>query len=107
KRLLLPKIAAGRCYFCVGMSEPNAGSDLASMRAQATRVEKGWRISGRKIWTSNAHRAHYMNLLARTSTDPEDRRGGVSQFLVDMKTPGITVRPIINTAGEHDFNEVE
>jgi len=106
KRELLPRIAAGRCHFCIGMSEPNSGSDLASMRTRATRVDKGWSISGNKIWTSNGHRAHYMNLLARTSSDKGDRRGGISQFIVDMQSPGITVRPIIDMTGKHDFNEV-
>lgn len=104
---ILPRIVAGRCYICIGMSEPNSGSDLASMRTAATRDGDGWRINGRKIWTSNAHRAHFMNLLARTSDDAKDRRTGITQFLVDMKSPGLRIRPIINTAGEHDFNEVE
>lgn len=110
KKQLLPRIAAGKCCFCVGMSEPNSGSDLASMRTRATRAtggDNGWIINGRKIWTSNGHRAHYMNLLARTSADKDDRRGGVSQFVLDMNTPGITIRPILNMMGEHDFNEVE
>ncbi len=109
KKELLPRIAAGQCYFCVGLSEPNAGSDLASMRTRAVRAEKdnGWVINGRKIWTSIGHRAHYMNLLARTGSDADDRRGGVTQFILDMKSPGVTIRPIINMLGEHDFNEVE
>lgn len=101
----LPKIAAGECYFCFGLSEPDSGSDLASIRTRADRVDDGWLINGAKVWTSHAHRAHMMNLLARTSTE-ESRHAGISQFLVDMKSPGLTIRPIYNMAGEHDFNEV-
>jgi len=107
KREILPRIASGHCYFCIGMSEPNSGSDLASMRTAASRVDGGWVINGRKIWTSSAHRVHFMNLLARTSTEEKDRRAGITQFLVDMKSKGLRIRPIINTAAEHDFNEVE
>lgn len=102
----LPRIAAGECYFCIGMSEADSGSDLASIRTKALQVEGGWRITGSKIWTSNAHRVHMMILFARTGPRGESRREGVSQFLVDLSLPGITVRPIINLAGEHDFNEV-
>ena len=104
---VLPRIAAGKCYFCIGMSEPDAGSDLASVRTRATRVDGGWRVNGAKIWTSSAHRSHYMILLCRTSPrDEHHRHAGLSQFLVDMKTPGIVCRPIINIADEYDFNEV-
>ncbi len=106
KRSILPRIAAGECYFAIGMSEPNAGSDLAATRTRATPVDGGWRINGSKIWTSNAHRMHYMILFCRTGQNQEQRRGGMSQFLVDMATPGITVRPIIDMAGQHHFNEV-
>lgn len=106
RREILPKIAAGTCYFCIGMSEPNSGSDLASVRTRATKVDGGYRVNGAKIWTSNAHRAHYMILLCRTGAGSESRHGGLSQLLVDMRTPGVTSRPIINLAGEHDFNEV-
>ena len=103
---VLPRIAAGKCYICIGMSEPNSGSDLASVRTRATRVDGGWRVNGAKIWTSNAHRSHYMVLLCRTGAQGEVRHAGLSQFLVDMKTPGITCRPISNIAGARDFNEV-
>jgi hypothetical protein len=106
KRIYLPQIARGECYFCIGMSEPDSGSDLASIRTAARKVEGGWEIEGTKIWTSNAHHCHMMILFARTSARGEDRHAGVSQFLVDLKTPGITVRPIYNLADEHDFNEV-
>jgi alkylation response protein AidB-like acyl-CoA dehydrogenase len=103
---ILPRIAAGTCYFCIGMSEPNSGSDLASVRTRATKVDGGWLVNGAKIWTTNAHRSHYMVLLCRTSPANEARHAGLSQFLVDMTTPGIVCRPIVNIAGEHDFNEV-
>lgn len=107
KRAYLPRIARGECYVCVGMSEPDTGSDLAAVRTRAEKVEGGWRISGRKVWTSYAHRAHLMNLFARTSerTD-ENRHAGVTQFIVDLTSPGIEIRPIQNLASEHDFNEV-
>lgn len=103
---VVPRIAAGKCYFCIGLSEPNSGSDLASVRTRATRVDGGWLVNGAKIWTSSAHRTHYMILLCRTAPVGEVRQAGLSQFLVDMKTPGITCRPIVNIAGDHDFNEV-
>lgn len=104
---ILPRIARGECYFCIGMSEPDSGSDLFAARSTAERCDGGWRINGRKIWTSNAHRSHYMIALLRTSRPTEDnRRHGLSQFLIDMQTPGITVKPIYNMTGNHDFNEV-
>lgn len=101
---ILPRIAAGECFFCIGMSEPGSGSDLAAARTRAEPVEGGYRVNGTKLWTTYAHEAHYMILLARTA--PSERHEGLSQFLVDMKTPGITVRPILDIAGAHHFNEV-
>lgn len=106
RREILPRIAAGTCYFCIGMSEPDSGSDLASVRTRAKRVDGGWRVTGTKIWTSSAHRSHYMILLCRTGEPGQGRHGGLSQLLVDLKTPGITCRQIVNMAGEVDFNEV-
>ena len=107
KRDILPRIVRGECHFCIGMSEPDSGSDLFAARSTAERSDRGWRINGRKVWTSNAHRSHYMIALLRTSPPTEEnRRHGLSQFLVDMKTPGITVNPIVNMTGNHDFNEV-
>ena len=111
---IVPRIARGEAFFCIGMSEPDSGSDLASIRTRAERHADGWVINGRKVWTSGAHRAHFMIALVRTdargsgsSADrPASRHDGMSQFLVDMGTPGLTVRPIINQLGEHDFNEV-
>lgn len=106
RQQFLPRIAKGEIYFCIGMSEPGAGSDLASIRTRATQVEGGWQINGSKIWTSNAHRVHMMILFARTGEAGQSRHDGVSQFLVSMQAPGLTVRPIHNMSGEHDFNEV-
>ena len=103
---IVPRIARGEAFFCIGMSEPYSGSDLASIRTKATLAANGWLINGRKVWTSGAHRCHYMIALVRTSERGENRHAGMSQFLIDMKTPGITVRPIVNQLGEHDFNEV-
>ncbi len=105
KARLLPRMARGELYFCIGMSEPDAGSDVAALRTRAERVEDGWRISGTKLWTTNAHRAHYMIALVRTDAQAK-RHDGLSQLLIDLKTPGITIRPIRNLAGEEDFNEV-
>jgi alkylation response protein AidB-like acyl-CoA dehydrogenase len=106
RRLILPQIAAGECFFGIGMSEPDSGSDLAAVRTRADKVEGGWVINGSKIWTSNAHRVHYMIALVRTSPPSADRHAGLSQLIVDMSSPGIEVRPILNLAGAHEFNEV-
>ena len=103
---IVPRIARGEAFFCIGMSEPDSGSDLASIRTRAVSTSQGWVINGRKLWTSGAHRAHYMIALVRTGERGDDRHRGMSQFLVDMQSPGLTVRPIINQLGEHDFNEV-
>ena len=104
----LPKIAAGKMYFCIGMSEPNSGSDLSGTRTRAAKVDGGYRINGSKLWTSNAHRATYMILFCRLAGQDQeiDRKAGATQFLVDMKSPGIEVRPVYNMLGEHHFNEV-
>lgn len=102
---LLPAIARGELCFCIGMSEPGAGSDLASVRTRGRRIEGGWRVSGQKIWTSNAQHADWMIALVRTG-DAEQRHAGLSQLLVDMKSPGLTVKPIANLTGESHFNEV-
>jgi acyl-CoA dehydrogenase len=103
---LVPKIARGELSFCIGMSEPDSGSDLASIRSKAEKTLDGWRLNGRKVWTSGAHRAHYAIALLRTDPNMANKHSGVSQFLIDMKTPGITIRPIKNMVGERDFNEV-
>ncbi|WP_011582590.1 MULTISPECIES: acyl-CoA dehydrogenase family protein [Chelativorans] len=106
KSSILPRIARGELSFCVGLSEPDSGSDLASIRSRAIEVDGGWRVQGTKIWQSIAHKAEYMTLFVRTSPLGENKHEGISQFLVDMTSPGISVRPIINLVGEHDFNEV-
>jgi len=106
KRTILPKIAAGTCFFGIGMSEPDSGSDLAAVRTRATQVEGGWKITGTKVWTSGAHEAHYLIALARTGPKEQDRHAGMTQFIVDLSHPGVSVRPIYNLYGGHDFNEV-
>ena len=79
REAILPRITKGECFFCIGMSEPDSGSDLASIRTKAVPVEGGWELSGRKIWTSNAHKAHFMICLCRTGpVDPGDRHKGLS-----------------------------
>lgn len=106
KETFIPRICRGECYFCIGLSEPSSGSDLAGLKARADKVPGGWRLNGHKLWTSNAHRAHYMLGLFRSARMAGDRHAGISQFIIDMRADGITVRPILNFAGEHDFNEV-
>ena len=104
---ILPRICRGEVCFAIGMSEPNSGSDLFAAKTKATKTKGGWLINGTKIWTSNAHIADYMIGLFRTSQPTkENRRHGLTQFLVDMKTPGITVNPVYQLTGQHDFNEV-
>ena len=106
KRTILPRIAAGTCYFSIGMSEPDSGSDLAAVRTRAAKVEGGWSISGTKVWTSGAHQTNYLIALARSAPKEEDRHAGMTQFIVDLAQPGVSVRPIYNLYGGHDFNEV-
>jgi alkylation response protein AidB-like acyl-CoA dehydrogenase len=108
KASILPRIAAGECFFVIGMSEPDSGSDLASIRTRAVRNADGdWVVNGAKIWTSNAHHSHYAITLVRTSpVDPANRHAGLSQLMVDLSTPGITVNPIRILDGGHHFNEV-
>lgn len=105
RRDILPRIAAGECFFAIGMSEPESGSDLASVRMRALPVAGGFRVTGTKVWITYAHEADYMILFCRTDPSAE-RHGGTSQLLVDLKTPGITISPIRDVAGEHHFNEV-
>ncbi|WP_233152782.1 acyl-CoA dehydrogenase family protein [Mycobacterium sp. NS-7484] len=107
KSTFLPRIVRGECFFGIGMSEPDSGSDLASVRTRAVPVEGGWSITGTKVWTSGAHRAHAFIVLARTEpVDPAHRHAGLSQFIVDLRAPGVDVRPIISMNGGHHFNEV-
>jgi alkylation response protein AidB-like acyl-CoA dehydrogenase len=107
KQAFLPRIAAGEVVFGIGMSEPDAGSDLAAVRTRAERVDGGWRLTGTKVWTSGAHEADAFFALARTApVDPADRHAGLSQFIVDLRAPGVEIRPIISMGGDHHFNEV-
>ncbi|TXK38957.1 acyl-CoA dehydrogenase family protein [Nonomuraea sp. C10] len=105
KAEFLPAIASGEVTFCLGMSEPDSGSDLASVRTTATRAEGGWLVTGRKIWTSHAHRSTHAYVLARTGKGGK-KHEGLTEFIVDMAAPGVEVRPIHDLAGEHHFNEV-
>lgn len=106
RQRFLPLIAKGEASFCIGLSEPDSGSDLASLRSRATRVEGGWRLNGRKVWTTNAHLCDFMIGLFRTGGSAEEKHKGLSQFLIDMRLSGIEVRPIHDLTGEAHFNEV-
>jgi acyl-CoA dehydrogenase len=103
---IVPNIVRGDTYFVIGMSEPDSGSDLASISTRATKIDGGWCINGTKLWSTGAHLAHYMIALVRTAPKSENRHAGMSQFLIDLKTPGLHVRPIRNMIGEDEFNEV-
>jgi alkylation response protein AidB-like acyl-CoA dehydrogenase len=106
RQRFLPRIARGELAFAIGMSEPDSGSDLASIRTRAEKVDGGYRVNGTKVWTSNAHISDYMIALFRTRVVPDKKHEGLSQFLVDTKTPGIAIRPIVDLSGAHHFNEV-
>ena len=106
KQRILPGICRGELCFCIGMSEPDSGSDLASLRTRARRTDSGWRVNGTKVWTTNAHRADYMIALFRTG-EGQRRHEGLSQFLVDLRaTEGVSITPIRDLAGREHFNEV-
>lgn len=107
KQDVLPRIVRGELCFCIGMSEPNSGSDLFAAQAKASPTDGGWVLNGTKIWTSNAHNADYMIGLFRTAAPTrENRRHGLTSLLVDMRTPGIACNPIGQMSGGRDFNEV-
>ncbi len=106
KQRFLPAIARGEYSFALGMSEPNSGSDLASVKTRAERVADGWRVTGQKVWTSWAHKAHAFFVLCRTAPDSGDRHAGLSQLIVELDAPGVTIRPIRFLDGRHTFNEV-
>lgn len=106
KRRYLPPICRGEMFFSIGMSEPGAGSDLASVRSRAERTPGGWRLNGQKIWTTGAHLSDYAIALVRTSGSAADRQQGLSQLIVDLKAPGVTIRGIADATGHRDFNEI-
>lgn len=106
RQFYLPRICRGEAFFCIGMSEPGAGSDLASVQTRAERTEGGWLLNGAKIWTTYAQVAHYMIALVRTSGSRGDRQQGLSQLIVDLSLPGVTVTPIVDLAGDSHFCEV-
>ena len=106
KRFYIPRVCRGEAFFCIGMSEPNAGSDLASVKTRAVPNDQGFLLNGQKIWTTNAHHCQYMIALVRTSGTAEDRHKGLSQVIVDLQLPGVTVRPIEDLSGDRHFCEV-
>ena len=106
KAKYIPAICRGEAFFCIGMSEPGAGSDLAGVRTKAERTEAGWLINGQKIWTTHALHSDYMIALVRTCGTAADRNAGLSQIIVDLKAPGVTVRPIVDLTGDAHFAEV-
>lgn len=106
RQAFLPRIVRGECFFAIGMSEPDTGSDLASVRTRGTRVDGGWVLNGTKVWTSGAHHAHAMIALIRTEALGESRHAGLTQVIVELPDPSIDVRPIKLLTGEHHFNEV-
>jgi acyl-CoA dehydrogenase len=106
RRRFLPEIAAGRCFFAIGMSEPDAGSDLANIRTVAESVEGGWRVNGSKVWTSHAHLSDFIMTLCRTSQRGDDRHDGLTQIIVDLRTDGVAVNPITGLDGSVHFCEV-
>lgn len=107
RQKILPGIVRGELAFAIGMSEPDSGSDLASIRTRAAKVDGGYVVNGTKVWTSNAHLSDYLIALFRTQVVPDKKHEGLTQFLVDLRnTSGITIRPIVDLAGKHHFNEV-
>ena len=106
KEFYLPKICQAEVFFCIGMSEPQSGSDLASIKTKAVKNSEGWLLNGQKVWTTNAHQSKYMIALVRTSGTSEDRNKGLSQLIVDLTAPGVTVRQIRDLTGDAHFNEV-
>jgi alkylation response protein AidB-like acyl-CoA dehydrogenase len=106
RQQFLPAIAQGECFFSVGLSEPEAGSDLSALRTAARPVPGGYRVTGQKLWTTNAHRSHFLVVLARTATRSGNPRDGLSQLVVDLSSDHVEVRPIELLNGTAHFNEV-
>lgn len=105
KAQVLPRILSGDDYWCQGFSEPGAGSDLASLKTRAIRDGNHYRVNGSKIWTTHAHHANRMFTLVRTNTEVK-KQAGISFLLIDLDTPGVSVRPILTNAGDHEVNQV-
>ncbi|GAA0317308.1 acyl-CoA dehydrogenase family protein [Sphingomonas oligophenolica] len=105
RRRWVPGMAKGEVFACIGLSEPNSGSDLASVKTMAHRSGNRWIVEGQKVWTTGAHFSHVMIALVRTVPGSQ-RNEGLSQFVIPMDAPGVTIRPIIDLTGGHDFNEV-
>lgn len=106
RQFYVPRICKGEALFCIGMSEPGSGSDLASVRTRAERTANGWLLNGQKIWTTNALHSDYMIALVRTSGSSDDRQAGLSQVIIDLKAKGVTIRPIVDLTGDAHFAEV-
>lgn len=108
RRELIADMVAGKIFFSIGMSEPDSGSDLASIRSTATKTDGGWLLNGTKVWTSQAHNNHFFIVLVRTTPAAEAgvKHAGMSQFIMDLRAPGVDIRPIRTLNGHHDFNEV-
>jgi alkylation response protein AidB-like acyl-CoA dehydrogenase len=103
---ILPRIARGECAFGIGMSEPDSGSDLAAVRTRADKVEGGWVVNGTKVWTTNAHQVDYLITLVRTAPAGDRKHEGLTQMITPTGADGMTVRPILDLSGHHEFNEV-
>jgi acyl-CoA dehydrogenase len=108
KRELIPPMVAGESFFSIGMSEPDAGSDLANIRSTATKTDGGWLLNGTKVWTSQAHNNHFFIVLVRTTPlgEAAAKHRGMSQFVMNLRAPGVQIRPIRLLSGHHHFNEV-
>ena len=106
KSSFLPRIVKGELFFCIGMSEPNAGSDLAAIETSAEPTDGGWIVNGAKLWTTNVEHSHMMIALVRTDRDDATRHGGLSQFIIDLSAPGVTRRAIEDHQSEKHFGEV-
>ncbi|MCL6452631.1 MAG: acyl-CoA dehydrogenase family protein [Alicyclobacillus sp.] len=106
KQRYLPEMARGSAYWAIGMSEPGAGSDLSAVRSKLEPDGDGWRLTGQKIWSSGAHDCHYMMALVRSGPPGDSRHEGLTNVIVDLRAPGVTIRPIRLLDGGHHFNEV-
>ena len=106
KQRLVPAIARGESIFALGYSEPDVGSDLASVKTRAERIDGGWKVTGTKVWTSQGHNCDYLFVLCRTSDGGGVKQRGLSMLIVTNPSPGLTVRPIRLLTGEHHFNEM-